>query len=205
MRAAVLGVLALLVVVYPSRAVVRTADFLGALNADARIRAYQVEMYSRLPDLSASRPLPTAGLERDESERLLAIVEREAGSDDRIGWIGASSNFSPAALQIGLLERGGSAERFLRDAAVPIDVSYGGEDPHWSDQDLAAFAAKFDIVFATEPPDLKDRADRRWTRIYREHLVDRLGWDGAVVGSVGISRPLRDLQVISVYACRPHR
>jgi hypothetical protein len=204
-RAGALGVLALLVVVYPSRAVVRTAEFLGALSADGRIRSYQVDLYSRWPDLSASRPLPTAGLERDESERLLAIVAREAAPDDRIGWIGASSNFSPAAMQIGLLEHGGSAQRFLRDAAVPVDVAYGGEDPHWSDAELSAYAARFDVVFATEPPDLKDRSDRRWTRIYREHLVDRLGWDGAVVGSVGISRPLQDVQVVSIYACRPHR
>lgn len=205
LRPAVLGLLAVLVVVYPSRAAVRTAELLGALSADARIRSYQADAYARWPDLSASRPLPTAGLERDESERLLAIVARESGPAERIGWIGASPNFSPAALHIGLLEHGGSPERFLRDAAVPIDVSYGGEDPHWGDAELAAYAARFDVVFATEPPDLKDRSFRRWTRIYREHLVDWLGWEGPVVGSVAISRPPQEVQVVSVYACRRAR
>ena len=205
LRPAILGVLLVLTVVYPSRAAVRTADLLGALSPDSRRRSYQADVYARLPDLSPSRLLPTNGLERDESERFLSIVAREAGPTERIGWIGVSSSFSPAAIHIGLLEGGGSVDRFLRDAAEPMDVAYFGEDPHWTDAELAAYAARFDIVFATEPPDLKDLPGRRWTRIYRQHLVDRLGWDGRVVGSSAISRPLQDVQVVSVYACRPKR
>jgi nitrate reductase NapE component len=205
LRPAILGVLLVLSVVYPSRAAVRTADLLGALSQDARVRSYQADVYASRPDLSASRPLPTNGLDRDESERFLSIVAREIGPTDRIGWIGVSSSFSPAAIHIGLLENGGSVDRFLRDAAEPMDVAYFGEDPHWSDAELAAYAARFDIIFATEPPDLKNLPGRRWTRVYREHLVDRLGWDGQVVGSASVSRPLQDVQVVSVYACRPKR
>jgi hypothetical protein len=205
LRPGLVGALALLTLLFPERATVRMAELLGYLNAEPRMRSYREGIVRRWSDLSASRHLPTAGLERAEMNRLLDVVAREAGPTDHIGWIGVSPELSPAAFHIGLLERGGSSERFLRDSALPMDVAYFGTDPGWSDEELSRFASSFDVIFATEPPDLKSRATRAWTRVYRERLVDRLGWNARVVGSVAIERPLQDVLEVSILACRPKR
>src|SRR5207237_1807386 len=126
--------------------------------------------------LGAARVLRTNGLERAEHDAILDLVAQEARPDERVGWIGVSSQLSPAALEIGLLQRGGSAERFLRDATKTIDVAYFGVDPQWDDRRLLDFAAGFDVIFATEPPNLIDLADRRWPRGYRERLASSGRW-----------------------------
>ncbi len=203
LRPITLGAFALVTLVFPGRATLAMADRLGWLSADPATRAYQTEsVYRPWTDLSASRHLPTAGLERGEADRLLDLAASEAGPTARVGWIGVSSQLSPAAIAIGLLERGGSRERFLRDATKTLDVDYFGADPGWSDEELARFAAGFDVLFATEPPDLKARVDRAWTRRYRTMLAERLGWTVREIGRVAISRPPGPLEV-TLLACRP--
>lgn len=204
-RPALLAVLAVLCVLYPARAAVRTAEFFGKLSEDPRTRAYQEDLYRRWADLGPSRPLPTAGLAREESDRALDIVAREAGPTARIGWIGVWPELSPGAIHIGLLARGGSVERFLRDAAAPMDVAYFGDDPGWSDEELLAYASRFDVVFASEPPDPKGRPGRAWTRDYRRRLAEMAGFEARPVGSVGVARPMQDVLESTLYACRPKR
>jgi len=205
LRTAVLAGLAALACVYPSRASVRAADLLVGLSPEPRTRAYQEDVYRSWPDLSVARPLPTAGLPRPESDRLLDVVAREAGPAERIGWIGISPELSPAALHLGLLDRDGSVERFLRDAAAPVDVDPFGRDPGWSDAQLLEFASRFDVIFATEPPDLKNRTGRVWTRGYRERLSSSLGWEVRSVGNLSITRPMQEPLPVTILACRPKR
>ncbi|HEV8111524.1 MAG TPA: hypothetical protein VGR31_02015 [Planctomycetota bacterium] len=205
LRPALLAALALLTIPFPARAAVRAAGLLGALSADPRVRDYQEAQCRLWSDLSPTRTLPTNGLEARESDRILEILAREAGPNEHVGWFGVSTNLAPAAIHLGLLARGGSVERFLRDAAAPMDVAYFGDDPAWSDDELAAFASRFDVVFSTEPQDIKGRPGRAWTRAYRDRLVQKLGWNARLVGSVAIERPLSDSLTVTVLACRPTR
>ncbi len=205
LRPVLLTALALLAIGFPARGAVRTAALLGYLQDAPAIRAYQEALYARRVDLSPGRPLPTGGLPRSELGTILDIVEREARPEERIGWFGVTQKLSPGALQLGFLERGGSTARFLRDAGRPMDVAYFGEDPGWSDDALRAFASGFDVVFSTEPPDFTPKGARNWTRVYRQRLVDRLGWRSQVVGSLRVARPPADSVEVTVLACRPSR
>lgn len=205
LRAGILAALIPLAILYPGRGALRTAGFFDELSENPKIRAYQEEMYTRRVTLAPSRPLPTAGLPREELDTILGVVEREADPEERIGWFGVSSKLSPGALRLGLLERGGSVARFLRDAGRPMDVAYFGDDPGWSDEELRTFASGFDVVFSTEPPDLTLRGARNWTRTYRQRLVASLGWSMRVIGSLRIARPANDAFEVSILACRPSR
>jgi hypothetical protein len=197
--------LALLAIGFPARGVVRTAGLLGYLQDAPAIRAYQETEFARRVDLSPGRPLPTGGLPQSEFGTILDIAEREARPEDRIGWFGVTQKLSPGALQLGFLERDGSVARFLRDAGRPMDVAYFGDDPGWSDDALRSFASGFDVVFSTEPPDFSLRGTRNWTRVYRQRLVEKLGWHARVVGSLRIARPPADSVEVQVLACRPNR
>jgi hypothetical protein len=205
LRPALLAGLAALAILFPARGALRTAELLGQLKDVPAVRSYQEREYARRVDLTPARPLPTGGLPRAELDTIFEIVERETTPTERIGWFGVSSKLSPGVVHLGLLERGGSEERFLRDAARPMDVGYFGADPGWSDDELRAFASGFDVVFATEPPDLNRNGARSWTRAYRERLVASLGWRSRIVGSLRVARPPADSVELSILACRPSR
>jgi len=112
------------------------------------------------------------------------------------------SGLSPATIHLGLLERGGSKERFLRDSGRPMDVAYFGDDPNWTDDQLWAFVSGFDVVFSTEPPDLTLRTARNWTRGYRKRLVEKLAWRENAVGSLVVRRDPNEPIEVRVIACR---
>ena len=122
---------------------------------------------------------------------------------ERVGWLGVSSELSPAALHLGLLERGGEIERFLRDAHREVDVTFEGVDPGWTDEAFAAWAAEFDVFFMTDPPDLGGRPAREFMRAYQERLLG-LGWKASgVLGTFEWQPPLGEPRVVRLFACRP--
>jgi len=61
------------------------------------------------------------------------------------------------------------------------------------------------VIFATEPPDLKNRTGRVWTRGYRERLSSSLGWEVRSVGNLSITRPMQEPLPVTILACRPKR
>ncbi len=201
LRLVVLGALAVLALAFPMTDTRAVARALGFRSEDPAIRAYQESILRGWKDLSGSRPLPTAGLAREEADALLDLAAHACGPDERVGWIGISNELSPALVQIGLLERGGSRARFLRDATKPMDVTYFGVDPGLDDAALARFAEGFDVIFSTEPADLRGRPGRAFESGYRQ----RLGWTTSELGQVAISRPLREPLSVTLIACRPKR
>lgn len=166
------------------------------------VRAYQLELVESWRDLSGARLLPTNGLERSAHDALLAAIVKEAGPAERVGWIGMSTGFSPAALHLGLLSHGGSSERFLAECTRPLDVTYEGADPAWSDEQLAAWSKGFDLVLHTLPPDLKDLAARRFERKYVLRL-EALGWTSREIARTLVVRPLVAPVEVTLFACRP--
>ena len=121
---------------------------------------------------------------------------------ERVGWLGVSSALSPAALHLGLLERGGEIERFLRDAHREVDVTFLGEDPEWDDDRLREWAAGYDIFFMTDPPDLGGSPEREFMRSYQERLLG-LGWEATALGSYELQTPRGDPRTISLFSSRP--
>ncbi len=161
---------------------------------------YALAQLPALRSLHPARPLATAGPRRAEADALLDLAAGAVGPRERIGWIGISSELSPAALHIGLVARGGSPERLLRDAHRPSFITLEGVDPGWDGSRLADYAAGFDVILATDPPDLKARSDRAFTAGYVERLVGELGWSRESAG-VALIGP----RTVELFACRPSR
>ncbi|MBK7643431.1 MAG: hypothetical protein IPJ19_10335 [Planctomycetes bacterium] len=174
---------------------------MGYLSESAATREYQRGIYASWRDLSGARALPTSGLERKAHDALLDAIAKEAGPTERVGWIGFSNELSPATLELGLLVRGGAPERFQSECTRMLDVTYEGVDPKWTDEQLAEWAKGFDLVLYATPPDMKDRAERRFEHEYALRLV-ALGWTAREIARALVSRPLQTPLEITLFACR---
>jgi hypothetical protein len=80
----------------------RVLDVLGLTHPDATIAGYQRQALAHRVSVAASDPLPTNGLRRRELERFLDLASAAAGPTARVGWLGMSSELSPAVLHLGL-------------------------------------------------------------------------------------------------------
>jgi hypothetical protein len=201
-RAAVLAMLAACIVPFSARDTWWLYERTAVVSADPTQRAYQLEQCAALHDLSGARALMTNGLARSEADALLNAIAREVKPDERIAWLGVSSQLSPAALHIGLLQRGGSHERFLRDAAAPLDVSYFGTDPGWTDEQLRAFVREFDVVVFTEPLTFKTQKDREYMSEYCRRLTETLHYSKKEIADIGIAIPLGPPRRVKLFVCR---
>ena len=175
---------------------------LGYLSADAATREYQLGIFKTWSDLSGSRALPTSGIERGAHDALLDAIAKEVGPKERVAWLGVATELSPAALQLGLLARGGAQERFLAECTRKIDVTYEGKDPELKDEQLKDWASGFDVVLFTLPPDPKDREARRFERQYALRL-EALGWTSREIARTLLARPLHPPIELTLFACRP--
>jgi hypothetical protein len=149
--------------------------------------------------------LPTGGLPAAELDPLVDLVAAEVGPDECPGWIGVSAELPPAAIWLGLLERGWPARTFLRcsdDEPGEHYVTIEGVDPGWSDARLARFAGAQDVIFHTRPVDAKDRGNRAFLAGYRDRLLAS-GWTSHELGSVPIERPLMSPLRLHLFAARP--
>ena len=179
------------------------AGAVGLMPAAGPERVYVEGELERLGRLGAGRRRPTAGLATETVSGILDACAAEAQPDERVGWLGVSSELSPAALHLGLLERGGERERFLRDAHRALDITFEGVDPGWTDEALAAWAQDFDVLFMTDPPDLGARPARAFMRGYQERLL-ALGWSASeVLGTYEWQTPFGATRAVNLYACRP--
>lgn len=175
----------------------------GFYAADAGpLREYQQGLLDAARDLSGGRAFKSAGLSRTEHTTLSAILAGAIGPEERVGWIGMSSEYSPAVLQLALLEHGGSPARFRREAVRTLDVEYFGGDPGWDDARLVEWARGFDVIVYTDPIDLKNRAARRSLAAVPPRLV-AFGWNEAPIGRVAIAKPLQPPRDVAVHVLRP--
>ncbi|MBL8857844.1 MAG: hypothetical protein JNL28_04980 [Planctomycetes bacterium] len=177
----------------------------GVITGKDALRSYIVGEIDRRRSLGAERALSTSGLETSVAAALLDAIAMEVGPEERCGWIGVMQpEFSPAVLHLGLLARGGSRARFLRDASTPIDLDYFG-DPHADAATVKAFAERFDVILGTEPPDAKGKPNRMWATAARAGLVADGAWTAREIGRFELARPLRDPLVVTLIACRPKK
>lgn len=178
------------------------AGMVGLVPEGEPQRAYVMGALERLGRVGSGRRRPTAGLRAESAAGILDACAAATSGMERVGWLGVSSELSGVALHLGLLERGGEVERFLRDAQRPVDVTFLGVDPEWDDARFAAWAGEFDVLFMSDPPDLGGRRVREFMRGYQERLI-ALGWRPSELGVFEWRTALGGTQSVRIYACRP--
>ena len=182
------------------------AGWIGLLHNDPEVRAYQEQVLDR--DHALFGKVPTAGLDRATYDALTKLIIREVGPEERVAWIGMSSEYSRAALHLELWRAGGSIERFRTDAhrqmdVVPVPGAPLPElDDALRDRQLAAFAEGYDVILITTPPDLKDRSRPGFYAAWQAPLVQRHGWTPNELGRLAVPRPGRPELEVLVFALR---
>jgi hypothetical protein len=178
---------------------------------DPATRAYQERVVAEWRSLSPAKPLPTNGYQREESDALLDLVAAEVGPAERVAWLGIQSELSPAALHLGLLARGGSPQRFRRDAHLvrpdgqpELCVTFEDRDPGWDGARVRAWASGFDVVITTEPIRIK-RNDRAFLDEYRARLFETGEWEYEILGVVSVAKGIGSAVPVKVIACRKNR
>jgi hypothetical protein len=157
-------------------------------NEESRPGAREVVAGWVHPDVRR-RVVTTGGLRREELAHLLDVLAREIGPSARVGWPAIPSEVSPAALHLGLLERGGSRERFLAEAHRKIFLSIAQTDEGLSPDQVARWAEDYEVLILTDPPDLKARPGREWLRAHVAALLASGRWEATHVADLEIARP----------------
>ncbi len=180
------------------------AERLGFLSPKVEVREYQLAELATQRDLSGSRRLRSLGLARDEHERFFELVGAAVTPRERIGWIDLTEEVSPAGLQYGLLTHGRERATFAAQLAETTHISIAGEDPRWTDEQLAAWSARFDVLLFSEPHHLRGRTGREFFDGYVERL-EAAGWVRQSVGALNIARPMKEPLSVTVFALRRSR
>ena len=172
---------------------------------DEAVREVALEAFEQWSGPFGARSVPTAGLHESEAAALLDLIAAEVGPEERFAWLGLSSELSPAVLALGLYQRGASAARVLRPSETDVDIvpAPGAPEPDWDTEAFREWAGGFDVVFFTDPPDLKDRAHRRAARErWQRPLVQNLGYTARRLGVVEIGRGRAEPVQVGLFACR---
>lgn len=184
----------------------------GIVNPEPKLHAYQLDTRAAAASRASDRRLVTAGLERAAHDALLDALARDAGPHARVGWLGAHPEFPPAAIHLGLLARGGSAERFRRDAGrargdgkPDMLVTHEFVDPGWNDEQIRGWARAFDVVYVTQPMDWKGRAAKEVLARYRDALLAGGEWKPTELARVEVARPVQAPVAVVLYALRRKR
>ena len=173
-------------------------------------RTYVEGVVRGYSDLAPGRPLQTAGLLRPAHDGFLDLLAEALAPDDRLGWIGISSELSPAAIHVGLLERAVdpvAARLRFRTGALGkkggMMIAFANQDPDWSAERLFEFAAQFDAIAFTEPIDVKARPARlAFMPRYRDLLLES-GWVAEELGRVAVDVPLKEPIDVQLFLARP--
>lgn len=187
----------------------RLAQSLGLVSSDPAVREHQLATLESRANRWSGRVAPTAGLPLEQQRQVAAAIAAAAGADARIGWIGVSSELSPGALNLLLLDEGRSDERFLAAAQETIDLDYYGAAREVGDEELRRHCERFDVIAWSEPIDVKERADRAWLAPVAARVPALLpgawlGEDG-VLARFEVERPLRPPTSVTIRGWRLQR
>jgi hypothetical protein len=168
-------VLVLLACLVPAGPSWWTLSILGLAQDDPGIEAIQRETLRRMAGITPGRFLDTNGMVRSEHDEIVEAMKESLYDIDRIGWIGMNTSFCPAVPLLALHEMGHPVARQLRDPELDRSfVTLAYEPPpaeDWTDVKLAAWAARYTVIFGTYPVDLNRQDDRTWLHGMRERLV----------------------------------
>ncbi len=201
-RAAVLAALASAALVAPSQDSWKVLEWIGMAKVEHA--DYQRRVLSGFQDLSGDREVRTNGLLQAESAAYLDLVEPEVAASTRVGFVGMSQAFSPAALWLGLMERGLPAPPALRAGELERSfITTSFVDPGWSTELLHEWSRNFDLLLATDPIDLTAAARRAFLVRYRDELAASEAWVPRELGSLTVTRPTGASQSVRIFAMEP--
>ena len=202
-RAAVLGSLLFACLVRTDIDSHRLMDWASPTSTSTpEVEAYRGAMLAERISLAPNRTLPTAGLERSESNAALDAFAKEAGSALRIGWLAAVERLPPAALQVGLLARGGLKARFLEDITSSMLFGVDGKDPGWDNARLTQVTKPFDVIFTSDPAQAFGANAWSFLSAYRERLTRELGYSQKEFAQVVLHPPLGKERNVRLFALR---
>lgn len=180
----------------------RAMSWVGLMPSDEVSIAYARRVLAEHRSLDGGRPLVTVGVWGEDAQALGDVIAAGTGPDERIGWLGIASGYSRAALHAGLLARGASPQRFLRDAGLDMFIETAQADPGFGAPELEAWAAGFDVVLHSSPVDLLDHRSRRFMQRYVDLLHAGGAWTCESIGTVAVSDAQRATHAVELYACR---
>ncbi len=169
--------------------------------ANEELRDYQLEVIASWADLSPSRRLDTNGLSRSEHDGLVGLIADAVDDGDRVGWVGMSQKFSPAAMHMGLMARGRPpSPAFLAGRLERSFITIGVTDPGWDDAKLRGWAEGFDVLLMTRPVDLFAHPSREFLGAYQVALVESGVWKVTEIGRLNFSRPKEPPHEVTLYS-----
>lgn len=194
-------------------------DATVGFHDDPDVRAYQERILANFQNNDFDRKLTTAGLDVVAAGKLLDAVADEVlveGAPARsFGWLGISSELSPAALVAGVYARAdarglarpdlGAAAATRPDGNPRMVLSFQDIDPGWNDEQLFAWASSFDVVFTTVPPDLRGRGGREFIRGYQSRLIGSGRVETREVAAVQVPQPFGPPKFVQLFALVPQR
>ena len=200
-RAAAVGALALVTLALPARDGWFMLERIGI--AREKVADYQRRVLAEQRSLAPGRNVPSNGLYREELETFLGLLEPEVTPGTRVGWMGASNIFSPAAMHVGLIERGAGAPEVILDGSGRFGfLDTGFVDPGWSAEEILEWADQFDLILATDPVDLLVPHLRSFFVRYHQVLIDDERWQRTLLGSFEKRHPNGKMVPASVYGFR---
>ena len=201
-RAGVLAALTLAVGVAPALDGWALLERVGVAKEESQ-REQLEGLLAGFRDLTPDRSLETNGLAASESQGLLELLAAEVRPDDRLGWVGVSTLFSPAALHVGLIARGTlGSEQLVAGALDESFIDMGQADPGWDRTRLGEWARGFSVIIATEPVDLSGPGKRDFMEAYRDQLAESEYFEVRGLGELTITRP-SGAHTAEIYALRP--
>ena len=162
--------------VAPSADAMAVLHALSLANPDAR--EYQLAVLAERRSVAFDRVLPTNGLPRAVHDELIQHLDATWTAGARVGWLGLSQAFCPGVWGMGLVGVDPDdvrARELLR--APDLDqrfLTLEQVDPEPAPEEVLAWASGFDVLWATDPPDLTT-GRRAWFARERAVLTGA-GW-----------------------------
>lgn len=200
-RGGAIAALVLGCALFPGRDTEALADGLGFLSDKPAVREYQLGELSTQRQLGGARRLRSLGLKREEYERFFDTLGSQVAPTERLGWLDLAEEVSPVGLQYGLLRRGRDPRTFATQLWDDTGISIAGTDPAWTDEQLDAWAARFDTILFSEPHHLRGRAGREFFGGYVARLEAR-GWKRTAIGTLSVERPMKEALPVTLFLLR---
>lgn len=180
---------------------------------------YQKGVLANYQNTDFDRKVSTAGLDQVAADKVLdavaEVVLRAERPAQNFGWLGISSELSPAALYAGVYARADELGRprplLARAAETRGDgnpkmvLTFEGLDPGWNDDQLIGWARSFDVLFTTVPPDFRDRGNRKFISDYQTRLIGSGQVDTREIAAVQVPQASGPPKLVKVFALTPVR
>ena len=164
-------------------------------------------MLAERRSVAFDRVLPTNGLPRAVHDELIQHLDATWTAGARVGWLGLSQAFCPGVWGMGLVGVDPDDERARELLRAPdLDqrfLTLEQVDPEPAPEEVLAWASGFDLLWATDPPDLTT-GRRAWFARERAVLTGA-GWTEEEVATLRWVRATGAERVVRLLRLLPPR